>query len=205
MISKKRRAPRRAEEHGSPCDVNVRQRRRGRWRLDLDEHVFGIEPNGAVVHQAVVRQLANASAGHRTTPRRAARSRGGTQEAVAPEGHRPRAPGLAAAPHWRVAAWSSGRTRARTTRTLPKKMRRLARALGALGQGGSPDELIVVIEELTVEAPSTKAPAGHARLGAVSPGAIAADACSEPAGSAACSSRRGTCVNVRRPSPRIMR
>ena len=85
-------------------------------------------------------------------PRRGPRRR---QEAVPPEGDRPRPPGLAHARRTTAAAASSsGRTRARYAQRLPRKMKRLAlrgaltaklgddaiRVLDAFGARGDPDE-----------------------------------------------------------------
>ena len=62
-------------------------------QIELDDSVWAIEPNIPVMHQALVRQLANARLGTRDTKTRG-EVRGGGAQAVAPEGHRPRAPGL---------------------------------------------------------------------------------------------------------------
>ena len=45
--------------------------------IDLDDRVFGIEPNGAVVHQAVVTQQANARQGTHDTRTRGEVAGGG--------------------------------------------------------------------------------------------------------------------------------
>ena len=68
--------------------------------VDLPEALFAAPVNTAVLHQAVVAQLAGAPDRHgrHQDPRRGPRRR---QEAVPPEGHRPRPPGHAArAPHY---------------------------------------------------------------------------------------------------------
>ena len=60
--------------------------------IELSEAVFGIEPNQAVVHEVVKNHLANCRQGTQSSdPRRGFRRR---QEALAPEGHRPRPSGF---------------------------------------------------------------------------------------------------------------
>ena len=61
--------------------------------VDLDDAIFGIEPNVPVMHQVVTAQLAARRAGTQSTKTRAevARRR---RQAVEAEGHRPRPPGL---------------------------------------------------------------------------------------------------------------
>ena len=61
--------------------------------VDVPDELFGIEPNVAVMHQVVTAQLAAARAGTHSTKTRAEVARRWC-EAVAPEGHRPRPPGL---------------------------------------------------------------------------------------------------------------
>ncbi len=62
-------------------------------QTELDDSVWAIEPNIPVMHQALVRQLANARLGTRDTKTRG-EVRGGGAQAVAPERNRTRAPGL---------------------------------------------------------------------------------------------------------------
>ena len=61
--------------------------------VDLDDAVFGIQPNVPVMHQVVTAQLAARRAGTQSTK---TRSRGARRrrQAVPPEGHRQRPPGL---------------------------------------------------------------------------------------------------------------
>ncbi len=61
--------------------------------VELPDDLFGIEPNVAVMHQVVTAQLAAKRVGYaqHQDPCRGARR---WREAVAPEGHRPRPPGL---------------------------------------------------------------------------------------------------------------
>ena len=81
-------------------------------QIELDGSVFGIEPNGSVVHQAVVCQHGQRPQGNGgyQDSRRGQRFR---SQAVAPEGHRPRPPGQPQGPSLaRAAAWPLGLTRA---------------------------------------------------------------------------------------------
>ena len=71
------------------------------------------------MHQVVTAQLAGRRTGTADTQTRG-EVRGGGAQAVPPEGHRPRPPGLAQrARTTRAAAWSSDRTRAATSSGCP--------------------------------------------------------------------------------------
>ena len=59
--------------------------------VELTPDVFGVEIRVPLLHQAVVRELADRRAGTHDT--RGERGLGWRQEAVEAEGHRPRAPG----------------------------------------------------------------------------------------------------------------
>ncbi len=83
--------------------------------VELADSLFGAPVNEALIHQAVVATAGAGSPGYgRHADARHGRRR--RPQAVAPEGHRPRAAGE---PNVRrigaAAAWSSGRTRATTT------------------------------------------------------------------------------------------
>ena len=83
--------------------------------VELADALFAAPVNAAVLHQVVTAQLAGRRLGHarHEDPRRGPRRR---RQAVPPEGHRPRPPGLEARrPTTRAAAPSSGRTRAPTS------------------------------------------------------------------------------------------
>ena len=83
--------------------------------VELHDELFAAPVNEAVLHQVVTAQLAGRRIGHarHQDPRRGPRRR---QEAVPPEGHRPRPPGHAAPRRTTAAAAPcSGRTRARTS------------------------------------------------------------------------------------------
>ena len=82
--------------------------------IDLPDALFAGPVNEAVMHQAVVAQLAGRRTGtaRHPHPRRGPRRRG---EAVSPEGHRPRPPGLALG--------TALRRRRRGLRTAPAQLR----------------------------------------------------------------------------------
>ena len=102
--------------------------------VELDETVWGIEPNIAVMHQALVRQQANARVGTRRhqDPRRSARR---WSQAVAPEGHRPRPAGLDPRAALVGGGVVFGPHPRNYTQDMPKQMRASGGALGAFGQG----------------------------------------------------------------------
>ena len=67
--------------------------------FDLDDRVFGVEPNRAVVHQAVVAQLANQRKGTADTKTRG-EVRGGTHKMWRQKGTGRARQGDRRAPHW---------------------------------------------------------------------------------------------------------
>ena len=69
--------------------------------LDLDERVFGIEPNRAVLHQAVVTQLANQRKGTHDTKTRG-QVRGGGKKPWRQKGTGRARQGSTRAPHLRT-------------------------------------------------------------------------------------------------------
>ena len=89
--------------------------------VELDDAIFGIEPNVPVMHQVVTAQLAARRAGTQSTKTRAevARRR---RQAVEAEGHRPGPPGLdPVARSGAAAAWPSGRSPAATPSAPPRR------------------------------------------------------------------------------------
>lgn len=93
--------------------------------LDLDEQVFGIEPRGSVVHQAVVAQLANQRRGTHDTKTRAEVA-GGGRKPWRQKGTGRARQGSTRAPHWRGGGVTFGPHPRSYEQALPKKMRRLA-------------------------------------------------------------------------------
>lgn len=120
---------------------------------ELRDDIFAIEPNRAVMHQALVRQLANARQGTSDTKTRAQVSGGGSKPWRQKGTGRARQ-GSIRAPHWRHGGVAFGPTPRSYHQRMPKKMRRLAlrSALSAKAAEGQ----IRVIEDLKLDAPKTR-------------------------------------------------
>ena len=124
--------------------------------IELSDAVFGIEPNTAVVHEVVKNHLANCRQGTQSALTRARSRR--RQEALAPEGHRPRPsgfhPGSPVDPRrHRVCP------KPRTYRyTLNKKVKRLALKSALSAKAASGD--ILVVDGLKLDEVKTKAMKG---------------------------------------------
>lgn len=94
-------------------------------QIDVSEFVFGIEPNRAVMHQALVRQHANKRLGTHSTKTRGEVSGGGRKPWKQKGTGRARQ-GSTRAPHWRHGGITFGPKPRDYTQDLPKRMRRLA-------------------------------------------------------------------------------
>ena len=125
--------------------------------IEVDDAVFGIEPNAPVVHQALVATLANRRAGTATTKTRS-EVRGSTAKIRKQKGTGRSRQGSIRAPHHRHGGVVFGPRPRSYARTLPKRMRRLAirSVLSAKAADGS----LRVVSELPSGQPSTKAMAG---------------------------------------------
>ncbi len=122
--------------------------------INLRDDIFGIEPHVAVMHQALVRQLANARLGTHSTKTRGEVSGGGRKPW--PQKHTGRArQGSIRAPHWVGGGIVFGPKPRSYYQKMPKKMRHLAYK-SALSVKAKQDQ-IVVLDELKFEAPKTKA------------------------------------------------
>jgi large subunit ribosomal protein L4 len=121
--------------------------------VSLDEAVFGITPNTALLHQAVVRQLADARQGTHDTLTRGEVART-TKKVWRQKGTGRARQGSRKGPHWRGGGVAFGPHPRDYRQALPKKMRQgaLRSALAAKAAAGE----IVVLQELAMEAPSTK-------------------------------------------------
>lgn len=93
--------------------------------VELDESVFGIEPNVAVMHQAHVRQRANARQGTHSTKTRA-EVRGGGRKPWRQKGTGRARQGSIRSPQWRGGGVVFGPKPRDYSQSMPKKMRRLA-------------------------------------------------------------------------------
>jgi large subunit ribosomal protein L4 len=93
--------------------------------LVVSDDVFGIEPNLAVMHQARVRQLANARLGTHSTRGRG-QVRGSTRKLFRQKGTGRARQGSIRAPHRRGGGVSHGPRPRSYEKNMPRKMRRLA-------------------------------------------------------------------------------
>jgi len=121
--------------------------------IALDDRVFGIEPNRAVLHQAVVAQQANKRQGTADTLTRA-EVRGGGKKPWRQKGTGRARAGSTRAPHWRGGGVVFGPHPRSYHQRLPRKMRRLA-LRSALSDKAS-SESVIVIDRLQIEDGRTK-------------------------------------------------
>lgn len=111
-------------------------------QMELDDRVFGIEPNRAVVHQVVVAQLANLRQGTADTRTRAQVSGGGSKPWRQKGTGRARQ-GSRRAPHWRGGGIAFGPHPRSYRQAVPRKVRRLA-LRSSLSDKVATGELMVV-------------------------------------------------------------
>jgi len=122
--------------------------------VELDDAVFGIEPNVPVMHQVVTAQLAAKRAGTQSTKTRAEVRGGGAKPWKQKGTGRARA-GTIRAPQWRGGGVALGPKPRKYDQKTPKKMKRLALA-SALSDRAAEDKVIVV-SSWDFDTPSTKA------------------------------------------------
>ncbi len=120
---------------------------------DLRDDIFGIEPNKSVMHQALVRQLANARQGTADVKTRAEVSGGGSKPWRQKGTGRARQ-GSTRAPQWRHGGIVFGPTPRSYEQKMPRQMRRLA-LRSALSQKAADGQLRIV-EELKLDTPRTR-------------------------------------------------
>ncbi len=122
-------------------------------KLEVDETVFGIEPNGHVLHQAFVTQRANQRAGTASTKTRG-EVQGSTRK-IRMQKYTGRArQGSIRAPHHVGGGIVFGPRQRSYAKDLPKKMRRLA--IRSALSGKVADGQLVLIDQLAFETPKTK-------------------------------------------------
>ena len=121
--------------------------------VTLSDYVFGIEPNTAVMHQAFVRQLANARLGTHSTKTRG-QVRGGGRKPWRQKGTGRARQGSIRAPQWRGGGTVFGPKPRSYAKQMPRKMRRLAirSVLSAKAQA----DQIVVVDGLNAVEPKTQ-------------------------------------------------
>ena len=137
--------------------------------MDLDERVFGIEPNRAVLHQAVVAQLANQRKGTHDTKTRGEVA-GGTHKMWRQKGTGRARQGDRRAPHWTGGGIVFGPHPRSYRQALPKKMRRLA--MRSALSARLAEQALTVVDELQVASPKTREMAGLLRVLGLDDGAL---------------------------------
>lgn len=122
-------------------------------QIDVDDAVFGIEPNRAVVHQALVAQQANQRQGTANTKTRG-EVRGSTRKIRRQKGTGRARQGSIRAPHHRGGGIVFGPKTRDYSQRLPKRMRRLAirSVLSARAQEGS----LKVVNGLSFDKPGAR-------------------------------------------------
>jgi large subunit ribosomal protein L4 len=122
--------------------------------VELPEAIFGIEPNEPVMHQALLRQLANGRQGTSSTKTRS-EVRGGGRKPWRQKGTGRARQGSTRSPHWEGGGVVFGPHPRSYRMEMPRKQRRLAlrSALSSKAQDGG----LVVLEAFTLEAPQTRA------------------------------------------------
>jgi large subunit ribosomal protein L4 len=122
-------------------------------KVDLDDSLFSVEPNGPVMHQVVTAQLAARRAGTQSTKTRAEVAGGGAKPWRQKGTGRSRQ-GSIRAPQWRGGGVALGPKPRSYRQRTPKKMVRLALA-SALSDRRA-DSKVVVLDDWGIDAPSTR-------------------------------------------------
>jgi large subunit ribosomal protein L4 len=122
--------------------------------VELDDKVFGIQPNVPVMHQVVTAQLAGARSGTQSTKTRAEVRGGGAKPWKQKGTGRARA-GSSRSPAWTGGGVALGPKPRKYDQKTPKKMVRLA-LLSALSDRASEGN-VVVIDAWDLPTPSTRA------------------------------------------------
>ncbi|MGI9254911.1 MAG: 50S ribosomal protein L4 [Thermomicrobiales bacterium] len=120
----------------------------------LDESVWGIEPNISVMHQALLRQLANARKGTHDTKTRA-EVRGGGRKPWRQKGTGRARQGSIRSPQWIGGGVVFGPHPRSYEQAMPRQMRRLA--IRSVLSAKAKDGLLTVVEGLGDVEPRTKA------------------------------------------------
>lgn len=121
--------------------------------IELSEAIFGIEPNEAVLFEALVQQRSSLRQGNHKAKTRAEVA-GGGRKPWRQKGTGRARQGSIRSPQWRGGGIVFGPSPRSYSYKLPKKVRRLA-LLSALSTKVR-DEEIIVLDSLTFDAPKTK-------------------------------------------------
>ena len=122
-------------------------------KVELDDALFGVDPNVPVMHQVVTAQLAARRAGTQSTKTRAEVAGGGAKPWRQKGTGRSRQ-GSIRSPQWRGGGVAPGPKPRSYRQRTPKKMVRLALA-SALSDRRA-DGKVVVLDDWGIDAPSTK-------------------------------------------------
>jgi large subunit ribosomal protein L4 len=120
---------------------------------ELSDSIFAVEPNQPVMHQALVRQLANARQGTSDTKSRGEVA-GGASKPWRQKGTGRARQGSTRSPQWRHGGVVFGPTPRKYTQRMPKQMRRLALRC-ALSVKLASDQ-VRVLDDLKLDAPKTR-------------------------------------------------
>ncbi len=121
--------------------------------VELPEVIFEVEPNTALMHQALTRQLANARQGNAQTKTRG-EVNGSTKKMWKQKGTGHARQGSRKAPHWRKGGTVFGPHPRSYVQAMPLKMRRAA-LRSALSVKAKAQQ-IIVLDRLEMDAPKTK-------------------------------------------------
>lgn len=131
----------------------IDQKGKSAGNVDLNEEIFGIEPNESVVFDAIIRQRAGKRQGTSAVKNRSA-VRGGGKKPWRQKGTGRARQGSIRAPQWRGGGTVFGPTSRSYKMDMPRKARRLAMK-SVLSQKVA-DKDLIILDQLTLEAPKTK-------------------------------------------------
>ncbi|MBM4410880.1 MAG: 50S ribosomal protein L4 [Chloroflexi bacterium] len=132
----------------------VDQAGQAKQQIDVEDAVFGIEPNQAVVHQTLVAQLAARRAGTHSTKTRG-QVEGSTVKIRRQKGLGMARQGSIRSPLHRGGGVVFGPQPRDYTQRLPKRMRRLA--IRSVLSSRAAEQRLTVVDDLGLTTPSTKA------------------------------------------------
>ena len=131
----------------------IDQKGKSAGNVDLNEEIFGIEPNESVVFDAIIRQRAGKRQGTSAVKNRSA-VRGGGKKPWRQKGTGRARSGSSRSPIWIGGGTTFGPQPRSYYKAMPRKARRLA-VKSALSDKVNNSELYV-LEEITLAAPKTK-------------------------------------------------
>lgn len=121
--------------------------------VELRDDIFAAPVHEAVMHQALLRQLANARLGTANTKTRSD-VRGGGRKPWRQKGTGRARQGSTRAPQWRKGGVVFGPHPRKYTQAMPRKMRRLA--LRSALSAKAAEEQIIVVQDLAMDEPKVK-------------------------------------------------